>query len=225
MFIQLKPLYWFLFIGWLLCPELVQGQSDFFQRRFKASFFLGLHASQMDGDKQRGYSKFGPFGGLRGILRLDRQNELGLDLYFSQRGARSDRIGTDFGGRLPLNVTLNYTQVGLHYLYLFQKKKTGFYRWNLEAGLVYGRLLSSEVQEAPALGVNLFEVAEVESDFTKNALDVAVGVSYFVTDKIGLSVRHSIELVPLYKNRGTTDELIARLLQYYFSFGVLFVFK
>lgn len=222
---QAKHFILFAVIWWISCPSQVQGQSDFFQRRFKAAFFLGLHASQMDGDKQRGYSKFGPFGGLRGILRLDRQNELGLDLYFSQRGARSDRIGTNFGGRLPLNVTLNYTQVGLHYLHLFQKTKAGFYRWNLEAGLVYGRLLSSEVQEAPALGVNRFEIAEVESAFSKNAVDVALGVSYFMTEKIGWSARHSIEFVPLYRDRGTTDELIARLLQYYFSFGVLFVFK
>ena len=197
-------------------------------QRFSAGVFLGLNASQMDGDKHNGYNKFGLMGGLQGGILLTRQSKFGMDLFYSRRGSRSDRTATGSplkgSNALPVDISLDYVQIGLTYYYMFAENYDDFYRWSANFGLSYGRLLNSVVDEVKLVGGSDFEIAELEGLFSQNAIDLGLGVTYNFNEQFGLSARHSFELIPLYKNQGNTEELINRLLQYYISVNLIYTF-
>ncbi|MCB0644500.1 MAG: outer membrane beta-barrel protein [Phaeodactylibacter sp.] len=222
---------------WLLLLVLSLGFSGTVQaqarrtvlpQRFSAAVFFGLNAGQMDGDKHNGYNKLGPFGGLRGGILLNRQSQVGLDLYYSRRGSRSDRNSNgsplNMGQSLPVNITLDYAQVGLNYNYLFAENYDDFFSWSFNIGLTYGRLLNSDVEEVMLLGGSNFEISQLEDQFRRNALDLGFGFTYNFDEQFGASLRHSVELFPIYRNTGQSEELINRLLQYYLSLNLIYTF-
>lgn len=222
---------WLLVLGlcWMSFGAITaQSRRTALPQRFSAAVFLGLNAGQMDGDKHNGYNKLGPFGGLRGGILLNRQSQVGVDLYYSRRGSRSDRNASgsplNLGQSLPVNITLDYAQIGLNYNYLFAENYDDFYSWSFNLGLAYGRLLNSEVDEVMLQGGSEFEIAPLEDLFRRNAVDLSFGFTYNFDEQFGLSLRHSVELLPIYRNTGQSEELINRLLQYYLSLNLIYTF-
>lgn len=172
------------------------------QPRFKAGAVLGLTASQIDGDLSAGYNKLGLQGGLRVISRLKGRQEASLEFLFSQRGCQNELIPSDYDPN-PFALTLNYVEVPIQWhwkdwLVEYDNDKLNFYRVSFNAGLSYGRLINSKVDD------DFSWLNGVAPDYlTKNDLSILFGFNFMASRKFGFTVRWNRSLVLLYDSRNS----------------------
>jgi hypothetical protein len=203
----------FLFLACvLILPQQLSAQKR--AQRFGTGFTLGINASQMDGDNQRGYSKIGIRGGVVGIARITPRLDMQIELLYAQRGARPSNNSAKNGTSEPLEIQLNYAETPLLITYKTLESWEGEYRLNLLTGFSYARLISSKIEQ------NRNGASEVlKEDFRRNDLSWKVGASLRLTPRLLLGIRHSISLTSLITldDASTTTSSEANLSVYYLT--------
>lgn len=170
------------------------------QPRFRAGAVVGLTASQIDGDLSAGYNKLGFQGGLRVISRLKGRQEASMEFLFSQRGCQNELIPSDFDPN-PFALTLNYIEVPIQWHYKdwlveYDDDKYNYYRVSFNAGLSYGRLIGSKVDD------DFNWLNNVAPDYlAKNDLSLLLGFNFFANRHLGFTARWMRSLVLLYDSR------------------------
>lgn len=210
-----------LLLGLILCLLPVRTDAQKQQQRFSAGISLGINASQMDGDQQRGYHKLGIQGGLKGIARLSPRFNLNAELMYTQRGARPSPKGND--GSRPVTITLNYAETAFMLTYKTLEDWDGNQRLQLASGLSYARLLNSDVKESSQQISTVDPVFADKIDaFRSDDISWKLGVSYLITDRFLLGARHTISMVPLLsEDSGVVVE--DTLSSYYFSLQATYI--
>ena len=184
------------------------------QQRFRAGLIAGLTASQINGDVSAGYNKLGLRGGLRAITVLGEKTELSFDILFSQRGSlEKDPIRS--------TIHLNYVEVPVLYTYKdwLDEEGGGYYRVSASAGLAYGRLINSSIENFGIIG----DVISEQENFSENDVSVVFGVSYYTGPKFGFSVYYTRSLNPLYNNK-KHQGLQYTLTGYFLAFQAAYIF-
>jgi hypothetical protein len=161
------------------------------QQRFGAGLVAGVNAAQIQGDDSAGYNKLGFRAGVRGIARLSEKADFGLDLLYSQRGSASELVPNNAFLRYVIH--LDYIEVPVWFTYKDWLSPEGYYRLQGFAGLSYGRLFGTRVEET---------ILEDEQDFfAKNDLSINLGAGFRVSQRFALEVHYIRSVLPLYNNR------------------------
>lgn len=194
--------YFFLFV---FCAGLalpLQGQSRKRLSRdeiFEAGVLLGANFSQMDGDYFTGFDKVGWYGGLRGIVNLNRRTSLYLEMVYSQKGSKIPhgiRLTSQAEVRDRL-VDIQYMDVPILLHYQLRPDEQGAF---FEFGPVISRLIQTRIQERPPEQISGTVYEEIKSDFSTTDIGLLAGVGFPIFPQLDLNLRYTLALRPFYEN-------------------------
>lgn len=177
----------FVFLGFFLAAAPLSAQ-----QRFGAGIVAGINASQIQGDDSAGYNRLGVRAGVRGIVRLTDRAEFGLDLLYSQRGSTTELFPNN--NFLRFVIHLDYIEVPVWFSYKDWLHPDGYYRLQAFAGLSYGRLFNTRVEE-------LVVIEDEQDNFAKNDLSVSLGASFRTGKRFSIGAHWTRSITPLYNNR------------------------
>jgi hypothetical protein len=190
--------------------------------RFKGGLVVGLNISQINGDDYAGFDKIGLQAGVRGVAVLTNKMELGLELLYSQRGSQvpDPAIPQERNGEPCFDcIELTYVEVPVTFNYLDWAAKGGennteFHRIHAFGGLSYGRLLNSYV--------DFQDIVPIQNEFKKNDLSITLGATFYLTPHLGLSLRYTKSIFPLYKD--TVVPIRKPLFGFLYNFQTVYMF-
>jgi hypothetical protein len=175
-------------------------QDDESGRLFKAGVVVGFNASQLDGDRFRGYSKLGLHAGLIVKYQLPSKPKVGLgvEMLFSMKGSSED-LNFASTTNTQFKVKMNYIEIPLIVSYK---------EWNIDfhAGVSYGRLISASTE--------ILTTSYSESDFRKDDMNVLLGATYIFLEDWGVTLRYSHSFVNAVKKDVNKDALVGHLLTF-----------
>ena len=169
------------------------------QSPFKAGVSIGLNLAQIDGDHQFGYDKRGLGYGIRGGVAVRKNFDIMTELLYVQKGA-SPKSTQAFDSR-KAEIELKYAEVPLLFSYHFKKNDLGFYKWTIQAGASYGRLLkSTSVVTKKSMLDSMATLSLSQENYKKKDISFIIGLTYNIRSNLGINVRHSVSLTTLYDN-------------------------
>ncbi len=184
---------------------------------FKAGAFVGLTASQINGDDSAGFNKPGLEGGLKISVNLKEKMDLSLEIQYSQRGAKE---ASNIDGTPQVTYKTDYVSVPI-IISLKDWESEDYFRLHFHGGLSYGRLVNAELDNG---GIDNSRFIDL---WRENDLSILGGATYFVYKNFGLTVRYNRSLIRLYRNTqenidngGAIDSLSA----FNLSFHALYMF-
>ncbi len=140
---------------------------------FSGGILIGGNSSQVAGDNYSGFSKAGFSVGAFVRAQMNSNYGLQMELYFTQKGARSNAKAEE-AGNLPYLLRLNYIELPLIYQYDLGKLR-------LEAGLTAAFLTNSYEE------VDYQE--NVQDVWRKITLNSLFGVRYLISDQWSAGLR------------------------------------
>lgn len=169
-------------------------------RLFKAGVVLGFNASQLDGDRFRGYSKLGLNAGLKAKYLLPSKPKVGLgvEMLFSMKGSSED-LNFSSANNTQFKIKMNYIEIPV---------LVSYKEWNIDfhAGVSYGRLISASTE--------ILTTDYIESDFRKDDMNVLLGATYVFLEDWGVTLRYSRSFVNAVRKDVNKDALLGHLLTF-----------
>jgi hypothetical protein len=174
---------------------------SFSQNNFKSGIMLGVNLAQIHGDKQQGYNKLGASVGVKGEFNLAQSNiNIVTELFYNQRGSKytDDAKYRDKSAFLP-EISLHYADItGLaSYNFGANHDQTSF-KYNIFGGLSYGRLFNSKTRIIRNLLPEEPLSNAINNAFNSNDISFIAGWSFYLTNRLGLTLRHQVSLNKLY---------------------------
>lgn len=205
------------------------------QAYFKATARAGINYSQIDGDYQEGYRKPGVSLGISGSLFIRPDIEIGTELQYNAKGAKpnmsipANNVG--FDNKYFSTFTLKYSEIALFgNFYLNPNFTKKYYTRSVLFGLSYGRLLKSSTTIIKYnTSLTTLETA-VESHYNPNDFSFILGFSQLITQKIGVSIRHTRSINYIYENlaykktSNQNNDVFKNLQSFFLSFHVFYNF-
>ena len=153
-----------------------------FTQHFNGGVFLGGDVSQVDGDNNAGFHKFGYLGGGFVSLRVSPHSSFQLELGYIQKGSRIGDTLSNAGTTYLMR--FHYLEVPLLYQYTFAK------RFSCEAGPTLDVLLGS-LEESNGI--------ETQSTVPLRPVTLAgiVGVSGFISKHLKANLRFNYSLLSI----------------------------
>lgn len=208
-------------IGILSFFFIAQGLAQ--KNRFGAGVFSGVNFSQINDDRHQGYSKIGLSAGLKGVINLKNNFDIAVEMSYNQRGSKSGEVDNDriSSGIHPFDLSLSYYDIGVFPgIYLYQSYDD-FYRLRVSAGITYGRLANSSVEET-IFQLETSEPQIVYEEVAANAADseinFSLGCAFYFQEDFGVELRHTNALNAIYAagNR--------KFVQYFFTLRAFYNF-
>lgn len=225
--IDLRVVLFFLISLFILQDAFGQSRSRRHKKkikRFNAGAVVGLNLSQLDGDELQGYDKGGISFGLIGTARLNEQLDFNVELLYSQKGSKSGAlIDRDRFSINPFKIKLVYAEAPILLNYKF-KEKEDRYRGLFQFGFSFSRLLNSKVEER-ILEQDQIEYANFEEDFKRNDINTVLGIGYFFSESIGVSLRHNFSLIPLFESKTEISSNSIIIRSYHLSLRLFYMLK
>jgi len=172
---------------------------------FNAAVLSGFNASQIDGDDLAGFNKLGLHGGLKLTYFIKPKIDLSTELLLSQRGS-SESLSV----RLSENqefIQLNYLEIPIMITVHDWLIEESYFKVRAEFGFSYANLFNSSSQ-------NSFFDEDI-SEFSSNDFSFLFGLGYRFSEKIGINVRYTRSINPLFEN---PTQLIRGLFGYFVTF-------
>jgi hypothetical protein len=154
-----------------------------FTQRFNGGILAGGLVSQVDGDDDQGYHKYGYMAGGLVSLRISPHSSFQLELEYIQKGAKQNADTLTNTGNTTLT-RLHYFEIPLLYQYTFAK------RFQAEAGPAADILLGSYTES------NGLETT-VTVPYRNVTLSGIAGVSCFITDHLKAGLRFNYSLISI----------------------------
>lgn len=175
-------------------------QDDESERLFKAGIVVGFNASQLDGDRFRGYSKLGLHAGLKVKYLLPSKPKIGLgvEMLFSMKGSSQDLNFSAANSNAQFKIKMNYIEIPL---------LVSYKEWNIDfhAGVSYGRLISA---------TEVYMTTYQDDDFRKDDMNVLLGATYVFLENWGVTLRYSHSFVNAVKKDVNKDALVGHSLTF-----------
>lgn len=170
-----------LFVCAMLMAGLLEAQAPN-NRTFQASAVVGMNLSQIDGDKLSGFHQPGLNVGAKVDFALAERWRLGLEMLYSQQGAR--RVFNDDPAATLDKLRLNFVELPL---------MVHFRDWKLQAGagIIYHRLISYTASDIIGEDITDFQ------NFRPDALSMVFGCTFDLKKQMGLNVQWSKYLTDL----------------------------
>ena len=150
-------------------------------QRFNGGLLAGGLVSQVDGDDNGGYNKFGYLGGAFVSLKLSPRSSLQMEMEYIQKGARQNADTLTNTGTTMLT-RLHYFEIPLLYQFTFAK------RLQAEVGLAADILLGAHIE------INGMEPPNITVPFRPVTLSGITGISCYLSDhlKAGFRINYSL---------------------------------
>ncbi len=154
-----------------------------FSQRFNGGLLAGGLVSQVDGDQDGGYHKFGYLGGAFVSLKISDRSSFQVEMEYIQKGARRNADSlTNTGAGLA---RLHYFEVPLLYQFTFAK------RVQAEIGPAADVLIGSYAEDENGLE------APVLVSYSSVTFCGIAGISCFITDHLKADFRFNYSLTPI----------------------------
>lgn len=164
-----------------------------FSQNFNGGLLFGGNVSQLDGDNQGGYHKFGYLGGGFVSLRVSDHSSFQLEMEYIQKGSRGDTIGVNFLYRF------HYLEIPLLYQYYLNN------RISLEIGPVADVSLGSLEETNGIETVSRWPLRKV-------TLAGIFGASVFITNHLKANFRFNYSLLSIRGGKGPYPEAYRSIL-------------
>lgn len=166
---------------------LVIGALASFSQKFNGGIIAGGNVSQLDGDGNDGYNKFGFQAGAFVSLRISPHSSFQMEMEYIQKGSRINADSITNTGNTYL-MRFHYLEVPLLYQYSFTNGR----RWSVEAGPAMDVLLGSYEEN------NGIEVpAQYQYPLRSITLAGILGFSAFITDHLKANFRFNYSLLSI----------------------------
>lgn len=172
---------------------------------FNAAVLAGFNAAQIDGDDLAGYQKLGLHSGLKVSYFVKSKIDFSAEFLLSQRGS-SDRFSLNPSEDQEF-IQLNYIELPLMITVHDWLIAESYYKVRAEFGLSYANLFDSSSQ-------NSFFDNDISS-FKANDFSFLFGLGYRFTQKLGINVRYTRSIIPLFEN---PTQLVRGLFGYFVTF-------
>lgn len=199
------------------------------KQRFRASLLAGFNLSQMDGDNYNGFDKFNPQFGIGGTAVINRQSEIGIELLYHSKGARTESDPRRVINTKDRSVDLSYVEVPIYFRH---NRRETFPTVYFEGGGAFARLIDVKIDE-PAVVQDGLILSGLESDLQENELSLLLGIGYQFTEHIGARFRYSFALTRVYSTADLSEEAalqieqergVMQLRNYYISLAAFYRF-
>lgn len=190
------------FIVFVFCATFGSAQ------KFNGALVAGINISQIDGDGEAGYHKWGLSGGGKMSYEIYPRMDLSIEMLYSQRGSRSVRKID------PWIINFDYIEVPLIYsIKDWYQEDEKYYKARLDLGLSYGYLFRSTQ--------NIAGFEEALENLTANDLSYVLGAGLRLNRHWGVGFRFTKSFFRIYKdenfeNRGLQSYFITARAEYYF---------
>ena len=123
------------------------------------------------------------------------------ELLYNFKGAEPSKFELNSLKR-HVSLDLHYAEIPVLTKFAFAESENGFYKWAIFGGISYGRLLQSKVNVFKKNGnMDTLEMDLVnKTGFKTSDLSAVVGISRYFTPKLGVTLRHTLSLMPVYNN-------------------------
>lgn len=162
-----------------------------YAQRFRSGLKAGLSTSQLSGDALSGFHKAGISAGA--LIQRDVTEKISyqIEIIYIQKGSRK-AVNPEKGDNTFFLLKLNYVEVPV----MLQVRKDKFI---YEAGLMFGRLLHSSVENESGY----YPALHPESrPFFKEELSAGIGISYPIYNKLYMNWRISNSIIPVRNHQG-----------------------
>jgi hypothetical protein len=199
------------------------------KQRFRASLLAGFNLSQMDGDNYNGFDKFNPQFGIGGTAVINRQSEIGIELLYHSKGARTESDPRRVINTKDRSVDLSYVEVPIYFRH---NRRETFPTVYFEGGGAFARLIDVKIDEPVVVQDGLI-LSGLESDLQENELSLLLGIGYQFTEHIGARFRYSFALTRVYSTADLSEEAalqieqergVMQLRNYYISLAAFYRF-
>ncbi|MCI4648200.1 porin family protein [Phaeodactylibacter sp.] len=199
------------------------------KQRFRASLLAGFNLSQMDGDNYNGFDKFNPQFGIGGTAVINRQSEIGIELLYHSKGARTESDPRRVINTKDRSVDLSYVEVPIYFRH---NRRETFPTVYFEGGGAFARLIDVKIDEPVVVQDGLI-LSGLESDLQENELSLLLGIGYQFTEHIGARFRYSFALTRVYSTADLSEEAalqieqergVMQLRNYYISIAAFYRF-
>ncbi|NCX96583.1 MAG: PorT family protein [Chitinophagia bacterium] len=204
----------FVFCLWAFLPsihicaqESTQNADESTENRlFRAGIVAGCGLSQVDGDNFAGYHRFGINAGGILYMKLPKHTALSIELLYTQKGAKSDRIrGTGVDTLIKITdyaIKLQYAEIPILFNVFDQRES------HASIGISYAALFSSTetISTVPANQVDFGQYP-----FRKSDINFIIGGSLKLVKHVYLNARFQYSLTPI---RTQIPQYYARSSQY-----------
>ncbi len=181
----MKPFFIFIFL-FSNAVNVANGQ-----QLFKASVLFGQNFSQVDGDYQLGYDRRGTTFGVRGAVLFRPDFDVSVEMLYSEKGT-SPTPSKILTGRY-LDIKSRYAEIPLLLNTHFSRSEYGYYRWTLQAGVSYGRMLKSEIRAFNNYIPDSVNTPSLQyENFNTSEFSIVTGASYQFLHRFSLNLRSII---------------------------------
>lgn len=149
---------------------------------FRASLLAGGNFSQIDGDELFGYHQLGANAGIRVVAVLNDRWRVGPEILYSQQGARRNQNSVNISPFDQINLKTLEVPLMVYYK---------DWRLTAEAGLSYQNLFNYTIISSG--GEDITAATPLNTDL----LAFKVGVTFFLTERLGLNMRFSKHLTDI----------------------------
>ncbi len=169
----------------ILFGLLLISSTTLFAQRFNGGILAGGNVSQLDGDNNDGYNKFGYQAGAFVSLKVSQHSSFQMEMEYIQKGSRINADTITNTGTTYL-FRFHYLEIPILYQYSFTKGK----RWSFEAGPAVDVLLGSWEGS---------DGLEVASTVPLRPITLAgiLGFSAFLTDHLKANFRFNYSLLSI----------------------------
>jgi hypothetical protein len=195
---------------------------------FRASVAAGINLSQMEGDGQQGYDKIGESIGVKGAYCFKPNFDMSAELLYNSRGSRPSRNAapvTFLDKNVILNAELKYADIVLAANFHFMPDNNlRYYRQSLQIGLVYGRLLSSNISTNRGVFHDINLENELQDNLKKDDFGYMMGYTWFPIERLGICAKHTFSLRNIYANKkdGTSNQDYSSWIPYNLSVQLVY---
>lgn len=159
--------------------------------------------SQIDGDHQSGYDRRGLTYGLRGGIAINRKFDIMTEMLYITKGCLPD-YNSSFDKK-KADINLKYAEVPLILNIHFKQTENDFYRWTIQGGFSYARLLKSTTIITKKNSIDTVATSNLsQENYKKHDLALLFGLNFNVLENLAVGFRQNISLITLYDNPDKT---------------------
>jgi hypothetical protein len=194
-----------------LMAELKSYAQDPSESRFGFGVFIGLNASQIDGDNSYGYNKLGLSGGIRTRIFLKNYLEAQSGISYSNQGAQSVFLSKS---SFDMKIDLQYIVVPLEIHFKDWLQESDYYKIHYLIGLNYSRLFNYTVRDG-GLGLP-------DDHYNLNDVSGVVGIQYLFNPHLGVGLKYFRSINLLYNRDRVTGSTYRSMIGYFLQLQLFY---
>ncbi len=179
--------------------------------RFGFGLFIGLNASQIDGDNSYGYNKLGLSGGIHTRIFVKNYLEAQTGISYSNQGSQSVFLSRS---SFDMKINLQYVVVPFEIHFKDWLQESDYHKMHYLIGLNYSRLFNYTVRDG-GLGLP-------EDHYNLNDVSGVVGVQYLFNPHLGVGLKYYRSINLLYDRNRVAGSTYRSMIGYFMQLQLFY---